>query len=258
MIVADRNPNTTGAQLLGLTGKESGAGLSAIVEGVRNGSIKSLLVLGEDATECGLTQADLARLDSLVVLHLHANTTTAHASVVLPGSGWAEKRGSMINIKGRLQRLNRAVQPPGAARDDWEILRDSDSSRQRHQWPRDDRGCLQPDGRAQSRPWPTLTSPKSATSESNSLCRRPPPKPWKFSTNFPGCSSSPPSPKRLSSSSASFCRWSLTPSMRSAASQRSFRIVSGQIGPAFRSLCSALKRISRRGSAALVSRWLML
>jgi NADH-quinone oxidoreductase subunit G len=30
----------------------------------------------------------------------------------------------MINTKGRLQRLNRAVQPPGEARDDWEILRD--------------------------------------------------------------------------------------------------------------------------------------
>jgi NADH-quinone oxidoreductase subunit G len=30
----------------------------------------------------------------------------------------------MINGKGRLQRLNRAVRPPGQARDDWEILRD--------------------------------------------------------------------------------------------------------------------------------------
>ena len=30
----------------------------------------------------------------------------------------------MINVKGRLQRLNQAIQPPGHARDDWEILRD--------------------------------------------------------------------------------------------------------------------------------------
>ena len=30
----------------------------------------------------------------------------------------------MINLKGRLQRLNRAVNAPGEARDDWEILRD--------------------------------------------------------------------------------------------------------------------------------------
>ena len=41
-----------------------------------------------------------------------------------PPFGFAEKRGSMINGKGRLQRLNRAVRGPGQARDDWEILRD--------------------------------------------------------------------------------------------------------------------------------------
>jgi len=44
--------------------------------------------------------------------------------VLLPSSAWAEKRGSMINLKGRLQRLNKAVTAPGQARDDWEILRD--------------------------------------------------------------------------------------------------------------------------------------
>jgi NADH-quinone oxidoreductase subunit G len=43
---------------------------------------------------------------------------------VLPSLGFAEKRGSMINGKGRLQRLNRAVRGPGNARADWEILRD--------------------------------------------------------------------------------------------------------------------------------------
>jgi NADH-quinone oxidoreductase subunit G len=30
----------------------------------------------------------------------------------------------MINLKGRIQRLNQAIQPPGSARDDWEVLRD--------------------------------------------------------------------------------------------------------------------------------------
>jgi NADH-quinone oxidoreductase subunit G len=44
--------------------------------------------------------------------------------VVLPGSAYAEKRGSMINATGRLQRMNKAVNAPGNARDTWEILRD--------------------------------------------------------------------------------------------------------------------------------------
>ncbi len=39
-------------------------------------------------------------------------------------SGEVKKRGSMVNGRGRLQRLNRATRPPGNARDDWEILRD--------------------------------------------------------------------------------------------------------------------------------------
>ena len=50
--------------------------------------------------------------------------TTASATVLLPAASWAEKRGSMINVKGRLQRLNQAISSPGEARDDWEILRD--------------------------------------------------------------------------------------------------------------------------------------
>jgi NADH-quinone oxidoreductase subunit G len=120
LVSDDGNPNTSGAKLLGLaTGK-----LPAIAEGVENGTITALVVLGEDAVDCGISEKALKRLDVLIAMGILANKTTALASVVLPSSAWAEKRGSMINIKGRLQRLNQAIQPPGHARDDWEILRD--------------------------------------------------------------------------------------------------------------------------------------
>jgi len=120
LISDDGNPNTSGAKLLGIaTGK-----LPEIVAGVEAGKITSLIVLGEDATDCGISEPALKALDSLIVLGVLKNKTTPLASVVLPSSAWAEKRGSMINIKGRLQRLNQAIQPPGQARDDWEILRD--------------------------------------------------------------------------------------------------------------------------------------
>jgi NADH-quinone oxidoreductase subunit G len=52
------------------------------------------------------------------------NDATTFATALLPSFAFAEKRGSMINGKGRLQRLNRAVRAPGQALDDWEILRD--------------------------------------------------------------------------------------------------------------------------------------
>src|SRR5437870_7770795 len=57
-------------------------------------------------------------------MNILRNAATVHATAVLPSAAYAEKRGSMINGRGRLQRLNRAVRPPGQAREDWEILCD--------------------------------------------------------------------------------------------------------------------------------------
>ncbi|MFT4176092.1 MAG: molybdopterin-dependent oxidoreductase [Luteolibacter sp.] len=124
LVAADRNPNTTGAKLvLGL--EDPYAPLDSIREGVRNGTIKALIVLGEDLiTDAEFTAEDLGKLDFLLQTHLLANPTAELAHLVLPGSGFAEKRGSMVNLSGRLQRLNRAVEAPGLAQDDWEILRD--------------------------------------------------------------------------------------------------------------------------------------
>ena len=49
----------------------------------------------------------------MLSMDMLSNEATAFASAVLPSLGFAEKRGSMINGKGRLQRLNRAVRGPG-------------------------------------------------------------------------------------------------------------------------------------------------
>ena len=124
LIDADRNPNTSGAKLLGLTTGKPGGRLKKFVEGVRSGAIKVVITLGEDLTKTGLTEEDLAKLEAIIAVDILPNKTTPHATIVLPGSAWVEKRGSMINTRGRLQRLNRAVDAPGEAHDDWEILRD--------------------------------------------------------------------------------------------------------------------------------------
>jgi NADH-quinone oxidoreductase subunit G len=124
LVAADRNPNTTGAKLI-LGTETPYSGLSFIRDGVRNGSIKSLIVLGEDLiTDAGFTSDDLKQLDFLLQTSVLANPTADRAHLVLPSAAFAEKRGSMVNLSGRLQRLNRAVELPGQAHDDWEILRD--------------------------------------------------------------------------------------------------------------------------------------
>jgi NADH-quinone oxidoreductase subunit G len=119
-----RNPNTKGAQLLGLCSDQPGAKLQQIAEGVSQGHIKAVVALQEDLTAAGFKAADLERLGALIVMDILPNETTKRATTLLPSASFAEKRGSMINFKGRLQRLNRAIQSPGNAREDWEILRD--------------------------------------------------------------------------------------------------------------------------------------
>lgn len=124
LIAADRNPNTTGAQLVWKNATPA-ASLDTIRDGVRSGQIKVLFSFGEDLiTDAGFTAADLAKLDFHVHSHILANPTAQVANLVLPASAFAEKRGSMVNLSGRLQRLNAACTAPGQAHDDWEILRD--------------------------------------------------------------------------------------------------------------------------------------
>ncbi|MCP5539088.1 MAG: molybdopterin-dependent oxidoreductase [Akkermansiaceae bacterium] len=124
LAAADRNPNTLGAKLiLGL--ENPGAGLKSIRDGIAQGRIKALVALQENLVDdAGFSAGDLGKLEFLLATYPLANPTAEAADVVLPGAGFAEKRGSMINLTGRLQRLNRAHAGPGQTREPWEILRD--------------------------------------------------------------------------------------------------------------------------------------
>ena len=123
LLSEDRNPNTNGARLLGVAPKP-GAKLPAIADAVKAGTVKALIMLGENPMRLGISTEQLSQLSTFIVMDILSNNATENATVVLPSFAFAEKRGSMINGEGRLQRLNRAVRGPGEARDDWEILRD--------------------------------------------------------------------------------------------------------------------------------------
>lgn len=124
LIAADRNPNTIGAKLV-LKTEDPYKSLAAIRSAIDAGSIKALLCFGEDLiTDAGFTRENLSTLDFYLQTSILANPSANYADVVLPSAAFAEKRGSMVNLTGRLQRLNRAVEPQGQAHDDWQILRD--------------------------------------------------------------------------------------------------------------------------------------
>jgi NADH-quinone oxidoreductase subunit G len=118
----DRNPNSTGARLMGLCYTEMGINVPKIAEGIANGTIRTLIVFGEDVTKHGIGKDLLGKLDTLIVSHILPNETTKAAHYLLPGCAHAEKRGTFTNVKGRVQRFMKVIEPKGDARPEWEFL----------------------------------------------------------------------------------------------------------------------------------------
>jgi len=122
LVNADKNPNTNGAWLTGIAAKPMGSQLAKIADGIKSGAIKTLIVFGEDVTKHGISAELLGKLETLIVSDILPNKTTAAAHYLLPGCAHAEKRGSFTNVKGRVQRFMKAVEPKGDARPEWEFL----------------------------------------------------------------------------------------------------------------------------------------
>jgi NADH dehydrogenase (ubiquinone) Fe-S protein 1 len=53
----------------------------------------------------------------------HGDVGATYANVILPGSAFTEKAATFVNTEGRAQVTRAAVSPPGAAREDWKIIR---------------------------------------------------------------------------------------------------------------------------------------
>jgi len=79
---------------------------------------KLLFLLGADEVDF----SNFAKSFKVYIGH-HGDKGAAAADVVLPGASYAEKAGTYVNLEGRVQRGERAVFPPGDAREDWTILR---------------------------------------------------------------------------------------------------------------------------------------
>ena len=122
LLSADRNPNSAGAKIMGICGESMGALLPRIRDGINAGTIRTLLVFGEDVTKHGIDAGCLQKLDTLIVSDILPSATTELAQYVLPGCAHLEKRGSFTNIKGRVQRFTKAMEPKEESRAEWEFL----------------------------------------------------------------------------------------------------------------------------------------
>src|SRR6185369_7017333 len=66
----------------------------------------------------------LNKLEFYVAIDFFLNDTAQHADIVLPGSLQEEDEGTVTQIEGRVIKINKAIECPGEARQDWRIIQD--------------------------------------------------------------------------------------------------------------------------------------
>ncbi len=105
-----------------------GGRVTDFIEKAHEGVLKAFYAFGEDPVRSEPNQSlvieSLEKLDFLLVQEIFMTETAKLADVVLPATCFAEKDGTFTNSERRVQRVRKAVDPPGEARPDWQIICD--------------------------------------------------------------------------------------------------------------------------------------
>jgi assimilatory nitrate reductase catalytic subunit len=108
--------------------QEKGLPYHKILDGILNGKIRGLWVIGTNPAHSWINQGQLHdildRLDFLVVQDMYASTETAQlADLVLPAAAWGEKDGTFINSERRIGIVKKVARAPGEALTDFSIFK---------------------------------------------------------------------------------------------------------------------------------------
>lgn len=105
-----------------------GTVLTEVINKAHHGDVRALYVLGENPMmsdpDLEHVEEALEKIDFVIVQDIFMSETAKLADVVLPGASFAEKDGTFSNTERRVQRVRKAISPPGEARSDWEIICD--------------------------------------------------------------------------------------------------------------------------------------
>jgi predicted molibdopterin-dependent oxidoreductase YjgC len=104
-----------------------GLHLTGMFDAIEEGELSALYVIGENPAQSEADQTRARRLltslDCLIVQDIFRTKTAELADVVFPASAsWAEAEGTVTSSERRVQRVRKALDPPGEARDDIEIV----------------------------------------------------------------------------------------------------------------------------------------
>ncbi len=117
-------------QLWGVEGLSDKPGLTVveIMNAAHEGKVKAIYIMAEDPMtsdpDLNHVREALSEVEFLVVQDIFMTETAKFADVILPGASFAEKEGTFTNTERRIQRVRKAVDAPGKARPDWQILCD--------------------------------------------------------------------------------------------------------------------------------------
>ncbi|MBN2370828.1 MAG: (2Fe-2S)-binding protein [Vicinamibacteria bacterium] len=120
LLRADRNPNTRGCLELGL----GRTGVDAIMSACRAGRVKALLLQGPELLRTPAAGIFLEKVPFVAVMAENDEPALARAHLVLPAAAWTENEGTFVNFARRVQRIERAIEPPGESRPRWRLASD--------------------------------------------------------------------------------------------------------------------------------------
>jgi formate dehydrogenase alpha subunit len=107
-------------------GEKPGLTVGEMITAAHHGDLKAMYIMGENPMlsdpDASHVAHALEHLDFLVVQDIFLTETAQFADVVLPAASYAEKDGTFSNTERRVQRIRKAVPPPGIALPDWEII----------------------------------------------------------------------------------------------------------------------------------------
>ncbi|OGW02576.1 MAG: hypothetical protein A2889_10930, partial [Nitrospinae bacterium RIFCSPLOWO2_01_FULL_39_10] len=102
--------------------------ITNIIDDAIDGRVKALYVMGEDiinrSHNGGHVRGALEKIDFIVVQDMFLSETALFADVVLPSASFSEREGTWTNMEGRVQKINKAIEPIGESRADWEIIKE--------------------------------------------------------------------------------------------------------------------------------------
>jgi formate dehydrogenase alpha subunit len=105
---------------------QAGLTVTKAINEAFEGNVKGLFVLGENPMMSDPNiyhvEDSLKNLDFLVVQDIFLTETAQLADVVLPAACFAEKEGTFTNTERRVQLVKKAVDPPGEAKPDWQVI----------------------------------------------------------------------------------------------------------------------------------------